>query len=67
MQTPCVETGYCVDCDSPQRICRITSIIHRQPIFTPTTVVIFDEDLGTENDPGSWSGAGHYGPGPQQD
>lgn len=45
-QTPCVETGYCVDCDSPQRICRITSIIHRQPIFTPTTVVIFDEELG---------------------
>jgi hypothetical protein len=45
-KTPCVQTGYCMDCDSPERICRITSIIHRQPMFTPITVVIFDEELG---------------------
>jgi LUD domain len=45
-KTPCVTTGHCMDCDSPERICRITSIIHRQPIFSKITVVILDEDLG---------------------
>jgi hypothetical protein len=45
-KTPCVATGHCMDCDSPERICRITSVIHRQPIFTKITVVILDEDLG---------------------
>jgi L-lactate utilization protein LutB len=45
-KTPCVKTGICMDCDSPERICRITSIIHRKPIFTEITVLILDEDLG---------------------
>ena len=45
-KTPCVKAGYCMDCDSPERICRITSIIHRKPIFTDITVVILDEELG---------------------
>jgi len=45
-KTPCVSTGYCMDCDSPERICRITSIIHRQPMFTKITVLILDEELG---------------------
>ncbi len=45
-KTPCVKSGYCMDCDSPERICRITSIIHRQPMATKITVVIVGEDLG---------------------
>lgn len=45
-KTPCTKTGYCMDCDSPERICRITSIIHRQPMCTKITVVIVNEDLG---------------------
>ncbi len=45
-KTPCVKTGYCMDCDSPDRICRITSIIHKKPIFTDITVVIIGEELG---------------------
>ncbi len=45
-KTPCAKTGYCMDCDSPERICRVTSIIHRQPMFTKITVVIVDEELG---------------------
>ncbi len=45
-KTPCVKTGYCMDCDSPERICRITSIIHRKPMFTDISVLILDEDLG---------------------
>ncbi len=45
-KTPCVKTGHCMDCDSPERICRITSIIHRQPMLTQITVLIVDEELG---------------------
>ncbi|MEW6347797.1 MAG: lactate utilization protein [Thermodesulfobacteriota bacterium] len=45
-KTPCAKTGVCMDCDSPERICRITSIIHRKPMFTPLTVVIIGEELG---------------------
>jgi len=45
-KTPCVKTGYCMDCDSPERICRVTSIIHRKPMFTDITLIILDENLG---------------------
>lgn len=45
-KTPCVETGICMDCDSPERICCITSILHRKPFFTRISVAILDEDLG---------------------
>ncbi len=46
MQTPCVKTGVCSDCDSPQRICRITTILHRRPMLTPMTVILINEALG---------------------
>jgi hypothetical protein len=45
-KTPCVKTGVCMDCDSPERICRITSIIHRKPLMTEISVLLLDEDLG---------------------
>ncbi len=44
--TPCVETGTCHDCNSPQRICRITTILHRKPALTDISVVIVGEELG---------------------
>ena len=43
---PCIETGYCHDCKSPQRGCRITLILERKPLFTDTTVVVIGEALG---------------------
>ncbi|RJQ81475.1 MAG: lactate utilization protein [Desulfobacteraceae bacterium] len=46
MKTPCAETGVCGDCHSPQRICRITTILHRQPVLTPTSVVLINQSLG---------------------
>lgn len=46
MATPCAETGQCSDCHSPQRICRITTILHRQPMATPTSVILINEALG---------------------
>jgi len=46
MKTPCAETGVCSDCHSPQRICRITTILHRQPVLTPTSVVLINQSMG---------------------
>jgi hypothetical protein len=44
--TPCAKLGKCMDCDSPQRICRGTLIMERRPFATPTLVIIIMEDLG---------------------
>ncbi len=30
METPCHETGYCTQCNSPQRICNIYTVIDKQ-------------------------------------
>ena len=46
MHTPCAETGICTDCNSPQRICRITTILHRKPILTDITVIIINGTFG---------------------
>jgi len=46
MATPCAETGICSDCNSPQRICRITTILHRKPMLTDVTVILVNERLG---------------------
>ena len=45
-KTPCAEKGLCADCDSPDRICRVTAIFDRCPSRTSTLVVVVDEDLG---------------------
>ncbi len=44
--TPCAKTGFCCDCNSPDRICRITTIIDRKPRQTDLRVVVVNEDLG---------------------
>ncbi len=46
MATPCAETGFCTDCNSPQRICRATLILHRKPMLTDITVILINESLG---------------------
>jgi hypothetical protein len=46
MDTPCAKTGTCVDCNSPQRICRITTILHRKPMMTGVSVVLINAALG---------------------
>jgi LUD domain len=46
MDTPCVKTGICADCNSEQRICRITTILHRKPLLTDISVVLINQDLG---------------------
>ena len=51
VNTPCAATGECSDCDSPQRICNITSIIYKKPPSVDFTVVLTGEDLGLGWDP----------------
>ena len=46
MQTPCAETGFCTDCNAPQRICRITTILHRKPLRTDVSVILINRALG---------------------
>ena len=43
---PCVATGRCMDCNSPERICCSTIILHQQRQPGRITVIIIDEDLG---------------------
>ena len=45
-KTPCVKTGRCTDCDAPDRICNVTTIIEKKPLYTDVTIVLINEDLG---------------------
>ena len=45
-KTPCAELGVCADCDSPDRICKVTAIFDRCPTRTSTLVIIVNENLG---------------------
>lgn len=46
LSTPCADTGFCADCNSPARICRITTILERKPLLTDIHVLVVNEDLG---------------------
>lgn len=46
LQAPCVATGECSDCSSPQRGCNVTTIIEKRPKLTEMTVVIIGKSLG---------------------
>ena len=44
--TPCVATGKCHDCKSPERICRVTVIMERKPSRSDVTVLLVNEEMG---------------------
>jgi hypothetical protein len=46
LATPCATTGFCSDCDSPQRICRVTTIIEKKPRTADIRVLVVNEDMG---------------------
>lgn len=46
LSTPCVETGRCMDCNSPDRICRAYTILKRPSLGMDFTVIIIGENLG---------------------
>ncbi len=45
-KTPCVETGVCGDCNSPDRICNIYVTLAKRPSRTEVVVVLIGEVLG---------------------
>jgi hypothetical protein len=51
LSTPCAATGECSDCNSPQRICNITTIISKKPPLVDFLIVLVGEDLGLGWDP----------------
>ncbi|THB74521.1 MAG: lactate utilization protein [Desulfobacteraceae bacterium] len=45
-KTPCAKTSKCMDCKSPERICRMWSIVERSFPKNRIKVVLINEDLG---------------------
>lgn len=45
-KTPCVETGVCSDCSSPDRICNIYVSLAKKPARTEVVVILVGENLG---------------------
>lgn len=46
MRVPCIAAGRCVECESEERLCNVTTILERAPTYTAVTVIIVDDDLG---------------------
>lgn len=46
VDTPCAKTGVCSDCNSPQRICCVTTILHHKPLLTDISIVLINQALG---------------------
>lgn len=46
LSTPCVKTGVCSDCNSPDRICGAEVIIHRALRGVEMNIYLIDENLG---------------------
>lgn len=44
--TPCAATGFCSNCNSPDRICRATTVIDRRPRLTDLHVLVVNAELG---------------------
>lgn len=45
-KNPCAETGFCVNCTQPTRICTVEVLHTKRPKFTEFTVLIVGEELG---------------------
>lgn len=45
-KTPCATTGFCANCNSPERLCRITTVLERKPRFTDVKVLVVNADMG---------------------
>ena len=46
LKTPCALTGKCTDCNSPDRMCKITVILEKKPSLSDITIVLVGENLG---------------------
>jgi len=45
-KTPCVTTGVCADCEAPDRLCRVITIMEKKPSRTDVSVILIGERLG---------------------
>jgi L-lactate utilization protein LutB len=45
-KTPCAKTGYCADCDSPDRICTYWTTVQRSSPAGRIHVLLIDEECG---------------------
>jgi len=46
MKTPCVKTGYCEECNAPQRICNTWTIMEKSYPKDRVKVILINEDMG---------------------
>lgn len=45
-KAPCATTGVCTDCEAPDRLCRVITIMEKNPSRTDLTVILVGEKLG---------------------
>lgn len=45
-KAPCASVGHCVNCSSPDRVCRIVTMMERPPFGRECHVIIVGEELG---------------------
>ncbi|MDH5713407.1 MAG: lactate utilization protein [Candidatus Bathyarchaeota archaeon] len=45
-KTPCATTGVCTDCETPDRLCRVITIMEKKPSRTDVAVILVGEELG---------------------
>jgi hypothetical protein len=46
IDVPCAKVGKCVDCNSPNRICRVIVIHERNPSLTDMLIILVGEEMG---------------------
>ncbi len=46
LDTPCVKTGFCVNCTASTSVCRVTTILDYRPSLTKFTVALMPLELG---------------------
>jgi len=46
IDVPCAKAGKCMDCNSPNRICRALVIHERKPSWTDILIILVGEELG---------------------
>ncbi len=44
--TPCARTGLCSDCDTPERICGVVTILERRLSYTDLRIILVNQPLG---------------------
>jgi L-lactate utilization protein LutB len=45
-KTPCAITGICTDCETPDRLCRVITIMEKKPSRADITLILVGEELG---------------------